>query len=154
IAALIAIPAVLLLSRSQLETPPAPGPPVAEVEPPHSPDVAVEPNPPAPTPETAPAPQAPPEPAAPAPRPAPSTIAEKRPEPPEPARPIEIAALLPTEAPRYAAGELASGPSVRVGDSARSLGGEVPPPVALGPAQIGASAHESPNLYWFLPDAT
>jgi hypothetical protein len=26
--------------------------------------------------------------------------------------------------------------------------------VALGPAQIGATSHESPNLYWFLPDAT
>jgi hypothetical protein len=36
---------------------------------------------------------------------------------------------------------------------ARSLGAEVPAPEALGPAQVGASTRESPNLYWFLPEA-
>src|SRR5262249_24761556 len=97
---------------------------------------------------------APPEPPAPAPRPEPAAVAKQPVEPAEPPRPIEIAALVPAEAPRYAPGALANGPSVRIGDSARSLEAEGPAPVALGPEQIGASAHESPTLYWFLPAAT
>jgi hypothetical protein len=37
---------------------------------------------------------------------------------------------------------------------ARSLGAGAPTPEALGPAHVGASSHESPNLYWFLSEAT
>jgi hypothetical protein len=73
---------------------------------------------------------------------------------PEPARPLEIASLLPTESPVYAPGPLASAPSVRVGGAARGLGAGAPSPEALGPAHVGASSQESPNLYWFLPEAT
>lgn len=154
IAAILAIPATLLLRRPATEAAPPPTAPVAEVEPPRAPAVAMEPDAPAPSPIPAPAPTTPPAPAAPAARPEPAAIAAKPAKPPEPARPIEIAALLPVEPPQYAPGALASGPVVRVGDSARSLVAEVPPPVALGPAQVGATAHESPNLYWFLPDPT
>jgi hypothetical protein len=74
--------------------------------------------------------------------------------PPAPPRPLKIAALLPTESPLYAPGLLASGPSVRVGGVTRSLGAGAPAPEALGPAHVGASTRESPNLYWFLPEAT
>lgn len=73
---------------------------------------------------------------------------------PEPPAPVEIAALLPAESPIYAPGPLASAPSVRIGGAARSLGADVPTPEALGPAHVGATSRESPNLYWFLPEAT
>jgi hypothetical protein len=43
---------------------------------------------------------------------------------------------------------------VRIASTARGLGAAAPAPEALGPAQVGASAQESPNLYWFLPEAT
>jgi hypothetical protein len=74
---------------------------------------------------------------------------------PEPARPLEIASLLPTQPPVYVPPRpLASGPSVRVGGATRRLGADTPTPEALGPAHVGASSQESPNLYWFLPEAT
>jgi hypothetical protein len=73
---------------------------------------------------------------------------------PEPSRPFDIATLLPTELPRYVPGPLASSPSVRIGGAARSLGAAVPAPEALGPVHVGASSRESPNLYWFLAQAT
>ena len=135
----------------------APEPPPAEPEP--APRLAAREEPPA-----APAPAARPEPA---PTPKPTAIAQRPPvatqpaqpevveaNPPEPPRPIEIAALLPTESPLYAPGALADGPSVRIGGAARGLGGAAPAPEALGPAHVGASAREAPNLYWFLPEAT
>ena len=74
--------------------------------------------------------------------------------PPEPLPPLEIAALLPAELPRYVPGSLAGSPSVRIGGATRNLEEVVPTPEALGPAHVGVSSRESPNLYWFLPQAT
>jgi Domain of Unknown Function (DUF928)/Putative zinc-finger len=155
--AVIAIPIAVMLWRSPRETAPIPTPPVAVVEPSPLP-VAREAVPPPAPPEVAATVPTPPAIPSPAVRPEPAAVAEEGPpqKPPsvEPPSAIEIAALLPADPPQYVPGALASGPTVRVGDSARSLGAEIPPPVALGPAQIGATAHESPNLYWFLPRST
>jgi hypothetical protein len=65
-----------------------------------------------------------------------------------------IAALIPTQAPRYAPGVLASGPLVRIGGAGRGNGENAPHPVALGPAHIGLTSREAPSLYWFLPAPT
>src|SRR5262249_15010419 len=74
--------------------------------------------------------------------------------PPASPAPIEIAALVPTEIPRYAPGLLASGPTVRIASAARSAAAAAAAPQALGPAQVGTSAHGAPSLYWFLPEAS
>ncbi len=141
----------------------APAPPEAQPQPVESLVAREEPT-------TAPAPAARPEPTPVAEEPAvakhpvvakrvpgaqpPSERAAPEAKAPEPARPLEIAALLPSESPVYAPGPLASAPSVRIGGAARSLGAGAPTPEALGPAHAGASSRESPNLYWFLPEAT
>jgi hypothetical protein len=46
------------------------------------------------------------------------------------------------------------GPSVRIGGGARSVGDGAPAPEALGPEHVGATSHESPSLYFFLPETT
>jgi hypothetical protein len=154
----VLVPAAFFVWRQGRETRPVAVPPTAEVE------------------RSAPVPvaEAPPEVDVPEPTRQPTQIAEQPEEtkpapivkppvapeapaasPPEPApAPIQIAALVPSEPPLYAPDSLASGASVRVGGEARSLGADVPVPEALGPAHVGASTHESPNLYWFLPAST
>jgi hypothetical protein len=67
---------------------------------------------------------------------------------------VQIAALVPSDPPRYVPGRLASEPSVRVGGVARGGSSGAPAPEALGPDHVGLSARESPTLYWFLPEAT
>jgi len=163
-----------VLVRQTRETQPLPSPPpIAEVE-----RSAPEPPPQAPLEEqpATPAPSAPPEPTQIAEQPVaePPTVEQPPVEPPPvvakpppeiaapevetpepaPAPPIQIAALLPPEPPRYAPGALASGASVRVGGGARNAGAGTPAPMALGPEHTGVSAHESPDLYWFLPATT
>ncbi len=86
--------------------------------------------------------------------PSPSAPPQIRESPPETARPIQIAMLVPKEFPTYAPGALANTASVRIEGAARGSGAGAPVPEALGPAHVGASAHESPTLYWFLPQAT
>jgi hypothetical protein len=81
----------------------------------------------------------------------PAPAAEAPAEPP-PARTLEIAALIPTEAPIYAAGAIGSG-SVRIGGASRG-GTDAPAPQVLAPEHVGRTAHQSPTLYWFLPEAT
>jgi len=167
LAVLVALPAYLVwrvsirgaeaprLARIEEPVKAAPSPPAPiEVAKP----IEQEPPPPEPEPKReapvvrekpAPAPLAP-TPVEPAPEPRP---AQKPPPEPEP-RPIEIAALLPSEAPRYLPGALAGGASVRIGGAARSTGAAGPTPQVLAPAHLGRTAHESPTLYFFLPDAT
>ncbi len=152
--AVIAIPVAVLLSRPARETPPVSPAPVAKVEPgppAAPPEVAPSPAPPEPELTTLPAP--PQLPALPA-RPAPAVVAEETTEPAEPPGAIQIAALVPAEPPLYAPGALAAGPSVRVGDATRNAAAEIAPPLALSPAQVGATSHGSPSLYWFLSDPT
>lgn len=85
----------------------------------------------------------------------PAAVAEHPPEQePAPARPIQIAALVPSESPRYLPSPRATGNLVRVGGGTRSLGAGAGAPEALGPEHVGLSTHESPDLYWFLPKAT
>jgi hypothetical protein len=166
---LLAVPAGVLLWRSTRETRALPGPPTAKVErsapvavaakTPPEPSLAIREEPPA-----APDATARPEPTQIAKQPSVAAhppIAKQPPKrdvpeaiPSEPPRPVEIAALLPTEAPRYAPGALADGPSLRIGGTARGLGPGAAAPEALAPAHLGASTRESPNLYWFLPKAT
>jgi hypothetical protein len=62
--------------------------------------------------------------------------------------------LVPKEPPIYAPGALANTASVRLEGAARGSDAGASVPEALGPAHVGASAHESPTLYWFLPQAT
>ena len=168
--ALVVAVLALVLTRQARETRPLPSPPpVAQVQPAApAPIVAETP------PKAEAAPESPPAPPI-EPQPAPTQIAKqptaekpavakqptKRETPapveapaPAPAAPIQIAALLPAESPLYAPGPLASGTSVRIGGDARNVAAGAPAPVALGPEHIGASAHESPDLYWFLPEAT
>jgi len=71
---------------------------------------------------------------------------------PEPARTLEIAALIPADAPIYAAGAV-SGGSVRIGSVSRG-GLDAAAPQVLAPERGGSTAHPAPTLYWFLPDAT
>ncbi len=74
---------------------------------------------------------------------------------PDPApRAIQIAALLPSEAPQYAPGALAMGPSVRTDSVVRGAAGDGSAPQALAPAHVGRTASRSPTLYWLLPTAT
>ena len=171
----LAAPVAFLVWRLAREALPvaSPTPPTAEVERSAPAAIVAEAQPKA---EPEPLPAAPEKmPAAPAPaaRPEPAQIAKQAPvakppaaaaqplepaapaaTPPEPPPPIQIAALVPTESPLYIPSPRASGPSVRVGGATRDLGAGVPAPEALAPAQVGASAGESPNLYWFLPTAT
>jgi hypothetical protein len=165
----LAVPAGVLIWRRAHETRAIPSSPTAEVER-GAPDAAVAKTPPQAEPEPEPRLAAREEvPAAPVPaaRPQPTPIAKQPPaakpppqrealeaNPPEPPRPLEIAALLPTESPLYAPGPLANGASVRIESAVRSLGAGAPAPEALAPAHVGASAQEFPNLYWFLPEAT
>jgi hypothetical protein len=168
---LLAVPAGVLVWRSAQETRATPSLPALTVER-DAPAAALattqpEPSvvaktPPPVEPEPLPAPREEPQ-AAPAPaaRPKPTQVA-KQPSaravldahPPEEPRALEIAALVPSETPRYAPGPLASGPSVRIGGATRGLGAGAPAPEALAPEHLGASTRESPNLYWFLPEAT
>jgi outer membrane biosynthesis protein TonB len=141
-------------SVAAAEPQPEPG---AEPEPAAVPAPAL----PAPTPAEA-APAHHPEPAriakraAPEPEPAPTAPNPERPaeKTPKPAlaQPIVVAALVPAAAPLYEPGATAAGPSVRVAAVIRNSGGDTAAvPAALGPAHVGASAREAPNLYWFLP---
>jgi hypothetical protein len=86
--------------------------------------------------------------------PSPSSSPSIRESPPEPPRPIQIAMLVPKESPIYAPGALANTAPVRIEGAARGSGAGASAPEALGPAHVGASAHESPTLYWLLPEAT
>jgi hypothetical protein len=129
------------------ERAPAPAPAPAPEEP--EPQIALEETPPV-APELVPAP---PEPLAQPPEsPAPF-------EPVAPAEPpLQIAALLPAEAPVYrpdaalAGGSLASersAPVIRAG-----VASGLPEIRALGPEHVGATTSASPTLYWFLSGAS
>jgi hypothetical protein len=65
---------------------------------------------------------------------------------------LEIAALIPTETPIYAAAALDGG-SVRIGGASRSAV-DAPAPQVLAPEHVGRTARQSPTLYWFLREAT
>ncbi|MGH7291264.1 MAG: DUF928 domain-containing protein, partial [Myxococcota bacterium] len=122
-----------------------PEPTLPEPEPAPTPTVVAQPKTPAPAPTAKP--------------PAATTPPAKRevpePSPPEaPPRPIQVAAVVPKDVPMYAPGALANTAAVRLDGEARSLGAAAPTPQALGPLHVGASSRESPNLYWFLPEAT
>lgn len=79
---------------------------------------------------------------------------EAEPPPPPAEQPLEIAALLPAEAPVYlpaadlAGGSLAgvrSQPVIRAG-----VASSLPEIRALAPEHVGATAADAPTLYWFL----
>lgn len=81
--------------------------------------------------------------------------------PPEPApaeQPLQIAALVPPEAPVYrpdpalAGGSLASERSVPVIRS--GVASDLPEVRALGPEHVGATTSAVPTLYWFLSEAS
>lgn len=174
----LALPAAFLVWRQARETRPVPSaPPTARIEGSAPAATVAETQPKAEAaPEPQPAPPVEEKPAAPAPlaRPEPTQIAkqpvveqpaiakqppeheapQQNPPEPAPAHPIQIAALVPAESPRYVPSPRASGPSVRVGAGTRNLGAGVPAPEALAPAHVGTSTRESPSLYWFLPEAT
>ncbi len=151
-AVVLAISAAALLWRTRETSTPSSPPPIAQAERP----VTVVPSPPVAPPLPKPLP--PPEPVTPA-KPGPIAKQPTKPElaqarPPEPPQAVLVAALVPKEPPLYAAGNLEDGPAVRISGEARSLGPGAPVPEALGPAHVGATSHESPNLYFFLSEAT
>ncbi len=161
----LAVPAALQIWRNAQETRATPSPPTAAAEP-SAPTRIVAEIPAQAEPE--PSPVLPPAPieiakevpvaTPPVERPVADGPAAEAPlaeaEKPEPPRPVLIAALVPTEPPLYAPGALATTASVRIESAARGSGAGAPAPQALGPAHVGATAHDSPTLYWFLPEAT
>jgi hypothetical protein len=72
------------------------------------------------------------------------------PEPPTP-DPQRVAALIPSEPPRYEPGALAQGPILRIGGVGRGAVAQ-PGPQVLAPAQVGFTSQASPTLYWLLPE--
>lgn len=150
IAGLLAVPAVLLWwALSAEETRVAHVEP--ELRPPAAPSEVRPPPAPAPVPTPAPAPAPAPSAIAKPPPAPPAPAAEKPPAPaPAPPRPLQIAALIPSEAPLYAS---PGGGSVRIGGASRSAGNG-PALEALAPETIGRTLRESPTLYFFLPEAT
>lgn len=143
-------------TETEVKAPPAP------IDLPQAPEVTPAEERPAPPPTETARPTEPkppgPEPQAPTHAPvekAPEATAPPRPKEPEPEqRPIQIAALLPAEAPSYTPGALSRGASVRIGGASRGVGLDAPGPQVLAPEHVGRTARESPTLYWFLPGAT
>lgn len=143
-----AIPPVAEVEKRTPSPPPAPMPEESASAEQPEPEIALEETPPVP-PEIEPTQ---PEPLAEPPAPAP---------PPERApaeQPLQIAALVPAEAPVYrpdpalAGGSLASERSTPVIRAGVASG--LPEVRALGPEHVGATTSAAPTLYWFLSEAS
>src|SRR5262245_9688446 len=160
LALIIAVPA-LLVWRMRSEGP-TEGPQVARVEPEAAPPTPVIEPPPRAEPEPAVEHEAAPETVAEVtpqrePTPVPKAATEPAPRAPAQApearkQPVQIASLLPSEAPHYVPGALAGDTSRRVGSVTRSAGVAVPTPQVLAPPHVGRTSRPSPTLYWFLPE--